>query len=385
MKRVVAFSGGRGSESLISSWNKVKHFDLDLIVNPYDDGLSTGRIREYIPGYLGPSDFRKNLVHYLNSSQGRFDNFLANAFEARVDSFEEGLLLLKSIDDQVESPSDRIQIDELVSTLQNFRQFELKSTDDFDYRDCALGNLILAGKFLECNSDFQKSVDEISALLALQMGVYTVSNENDISLVAITSKNEFLARENLIVNGLYAGAVTRLGFLKSSEITVDPLFHSGIRSAEDLDLIEGRFLNPEPTASAIQRIDSADVLCYLPGTQNSSLFPSYRITGDAIHSTQAKSKLLILNLTRDHDMANWMRADIIKNALMHMGDPKNENRSITHVLLNSPSTDSTLLDGPIHDYCSDYAIELILKQTADKSSLAKHSGAIIIETLLQLL
>jgi len=70
---------------------------------------------------------------------------------------------------------------------------------------------------------------------------------------------------------------------------------------------------------------------------------------------------------------------------MHMGDPKNEKRSITHVLLNSPSTDSTLLDGPIHDYCSDYGLELILKQTADKSAPAKHSGTIIVETLSLLL
>ena len=58
---VVLFCGGRGNSSLIKELIDASHVTLTLIVNAYDDGLSTGEIRRMIPGILGPSDFRKNL------------------------------------------------------------------------------------------------------------------------------------------------------------------------------------------------------------------------------------------------------------------------------------------------------------------------------------
>ena len=40
--------------------------ELSLLVNAYDDGLSTGALRRFIPDMLGPSDFRKNLSTLLD-------------------------------------------------------------------------------------------------------------------------------------------------------------------------------------------------------------------------------------------------------------------------------------------------------------------------------
>ena len=37
-----------------------------MLVNAYDDGLSTGTLRNFIPGMLGPSDFRKNLSYLFD-------------------------------------------------------------------------------------------------------------------------------------------------------------------------------------------------------------------------------------------------------------------------------------------------------------------------------
>ena len=45
--------------------------DLSLLVNAYDDGLSTGELREFIPSMLGPSDFRKNLSQMLDFCSGQ--------------------------------------------------------------------------------------------------------------------------------------------------------------------------------------------------------------------------------------------------------------------------------------------------------------------------
>ena len=59
------FSGGRGTESLTQAFVSHPQIDLFLLVNAYDDGLSTGRLRRFIPGLLGPSDFRKNIAHLI--------------------------------------------------------------------------------------------------------------------------------------------------------------------------------------------------------------------------------------------------------------------------------------------------------------------------------
>ena len=71
MTRIVLFCGGRGSATIIRALLRQSDVELTLLVNAYDDGLSTGALRNFIPGMLGPSDFRKNLscdnrVTFLN-------------------------------------------------------------------------------------------------------------------------------------------------------------------------------------------------------------------------------------------------------------------------------------------------------------------------------
>ena len=62
------FSGGRGTESLAKAFVAHPQIELYLLVNAYDDGLSTGRLRRFIPGFLGPSDFRKNIANLIPDS-----------------------------------------------------------------------------------------------------------------------------------------------------------------------------------------------------------------------------------------------------------------------------------------------------------------------------
>ena len=62
------FSGGRGTASLSKAFVAHPQIDLFLLVNAYDDGLSSGRLRRFIPGLLGPSDIRKNIAHLIPDS-----------------------------------------------------------------------------------------------------------------------------------------------------------------------------------------------------------------------------------------------------------------------------------------------------------------------------
>ena len=385
MKNVVAFSGGRGSETFLKSWNFKKPFHLDLLINPYDDGLSTGRIRDYVPGFLGPSDFRKNLVHFLHSNGSLIDSFFASALEMRINSLHEAEEVLSKFPSNLIDNTVKFRMESMLTSLGAFAKYESTRIEKFDYTDCAIGNLVLAGLYLNQDWDFQKALSELLHIFNSKVGIETVSNQNNVSLVAITSNNEFLGREHLIVNGLYTGAITHLGFIPTSTLLSSNLFDSGIRNQQDLSRIVEYFIQPSSSVSARQKLINADLLCYLPGTQNSSLFPSYKILSEDISLSKAQAKVLVMNLTRDHDMANWKRSDILLNALLHFGDQSNHRRSITHVLLNSPSNDASLLDGPIGEMCNKFKIELVAKQISNISSPSMHNGEAIIETLLDLL
>ena len=62
---VVLFSGGRGTASIAAALVNHDQVKLTSIVNAYDDGLSTGRIRAFVQGMLGPSDIRKNISTFM--------------------------------------------------------------------------------------------------------------------------------------------------------------------------------------------------------------------------------------------------------------------------------------------------------------------------------
>ena len=59
--KIALFSGGRGNKNLITALSGLDktNFDVRIIINGYDDGLSTGELRDYLGNILGPSDFRK--------------------------------------------------------------------------------------------------------------------------------------------------------------------------------------------------------------------------------------------------------------------------------------------------------------------------------------
>jgi len=59
--KVVLFSGGSGTQSITEAFLRHPQISLTILINAYDDGHSTGRLRRFVPGMLGPSDVRKNV------------------------------------------------------------------------------------------------------------------------------------------------------------------------------------------------------------------------------------------------------------------------------------------------------------------------------------
>lgn len=91
MLNVALFCGGSGSSSLVRELSiRSNEIKTTLIINPYDDGKSTGKLREAIPGLPGISDFRKNIVNASPLAR-------SGELNQRVDDFAVGNGLIASL------------------------------------------------------------------------------------------------------------------------------------------------------------------------------------------------------------------------------------------------------------------------------------------------
>jgi hypothetical protein len=84
---------------------------------------------------------------------------------------------------------------------------------------------------------------------------------------------------------------------------------------------------------------TADVVIYGPGTQHSSLLPSYRILASAIRHSPAPLKVMVSNLAHDNDIQGLDATELIDLVLRNAGDSDNRDRVISHLLYNALGSD----------------------------------------------
>jgi 2-phospho-L-lactate transferase/gluconeogenesis factor (CofD/UPF0052 family) len=309
--KIVLFCGGRGSTEIIKSILKIKNLDLTLAINGYDDGLSTGMVRKIIPGMLGPSDFRKNISSVLEFSNT--DTELAKLLEFRMTkTFENSSISIKHINDYLfevldfYSPDIKKKHYELLSLyVDKFCQhIEKGILDIFSLDDMAFGNIVFSGAYLHSNSNFNQTIETLNNVLELPIKIFNVTNGSNRVLVGVTKNGDYLANESEIVN------------LKSHSKISEIFLLSDYLNGEQLELIKGqdvssklnflRNLQEFPAVNPLlsSSIAEADLIIYGPGTQHSSLYPSYMTLGlvDLIQKNSNAVKVLIGNIDEDNDI-----------------------------------------------------------------------------------
>ena len=353
MLRVVVFTGGRGSSVLSRRLLQRRDVDLALAINGYDDGASTGEVRRFLGDALGPSDFRKNgsriaeatrscsptLIKLLDTRLpvGIQDQIAIDALDQIVDCGRCSVIPdLAVIDDADER---RGVAERLRAFLQHFRHVQRP----FQFGDCAIGNLVFAGCFLTHERSFNRAVDDYTALLKVPAGVIdNVTDGTNAYLVGVDVAGRVLGTEETIVASHQHAQVAEL-FLCRRPLQSDEcasLAAQGIGDAcRALAACEIRVgLNERLGA----KIDIADVIVYAPGTQHSSLYPSYLTLGlsDRIAANQRAIKLLVTNLEADAEIAETSAVTLVNRALYYMTDkgarPRPAPCLITHYLLNDP-------------------------------------------------
>ncbi|MBW8708860.1 MAG: YvcK family protein [Alphaproteobacteria bacterium] len=336
MTRIVLFCGGRGSATIIRALLRQSDVELTLLVNAYDDGLSTGTLRNFIPGMLGPSDFRKNLS-YLFGNYSHAQYALKSLMEYRLAGTAGEIEKLA----RFTSTGDPAPLDEPVKgwltqlpppTTQRLRAllarfFALAAGTSFDYRDCSLGNLVFAGAYLEHGSDFNAAAATVADLVGTRARLLNVGEQQNRILVGLKHDGTLLASEAEIVGPQSAVPITDL-YLLARPLTPDDLQAvAAMDVAGKRNFLAARDSVPALSPFAAAAIASADIILYGPGTQHSSLLPSYRIAAAALAAAPAPVKALVMNLDSDHDIQNWTARDILDAAGRH-------GAFVSHLLLN---------------------------------------------------
>ena len=352
--KVVLFSGGRGSGALTRQLVSNPGISLTVAINGYDDSASTGEVRRFLRDSLGPSDFRKNasrLATELRSCAPALIDLLDWRFPAGTTEADARRAFAAVADDaaadsrEIQALAGRIPAatrTRVADPLQRFAALLTETGDSFTFSDCSLGNLVFAGFYLQCARAFNRAVDEYAALVGLPAGlVENVTDGTNAWLVGLDETGRLLATEEALVDSTRPHRVRDiflidrpLGEQERAEIDRSPQTASRILGDHLVQL----GLNPRLAT----RLAAADLIIYAPGTQHSSLFPSYLTPGlsAAIANNLSAIKLLITNIQSDAEITGSNAVDIIDRAVFYL---KEKGRVafptpclITHYLLNDP-------------------------------------------------
>lgn len=347
------FTGGRGSDVLSRRLLGRPDVRLTLAVNGYDDGASTGEVRRFLGDALGPSDFRKNASRVAEAI-GSCTPALVRTLDHRLPLDLDGeaaataltaLVTGRATDALRLAPPDLPEPERrgLNERLDAFLQEWRTSRRPFRFADCAIGNMVFAGSYLRCGRQFNRAVDDYTALLGLAPGVVdNVTDGTNACLVAIDSSGAVLGTEEAIVDSKRATRIADI-FLVDRPLTPEECARLTAAGPDQARAeLDARAARVGLSGRIAARLDDADVIVYAPGTQYSSLFPSYLTPGlgDRIAGNLRAIKLLVTNLESDAEISGASAVSLVERALFYLTDkgarPRPAPCLITHYLINDP-------------------------------------------------
>jgi len=324
---------------------------LTVAINGYDDGACTGEVRRFLGDALGPSDFRKNASR-LATELATCPPSLISLLDRRLPNDASAAMVQALVDDlQLGSPQDSTLRaiphggrQAVAGRLARFGE-ELGTGRPFSFRDCSVGNLVFAGCYLQQQRRFNDAVDDYAALVGLAPGlIEDVTDGTNAHLVALDRDGRVLGREAEIVDANRQNRIRDIYLLERPLDADVCLGLAALGSEAAAARLEGESVHPCLNSRLEQSIGAADLIVYAPGTQHSSLFPSYLTHGlsTALARNARATKLLITNIQADAEIAGSSAVDIIERAVFYL---KEKGRLatptpalVTHYLVNDPGT-----------------------------------------------
>ena len=312
------FAGGSGNSRLIEILSKIKDINLNVIVNCYDDGKSTGRLRSLVDGMLGPSDIRKNISSLLDKNDF-YEKKLKYIIDYRFKKIrpkkiiniikKNNFELNKTINSLPKKIYERI-----FYYLIHFQKSTKKNSEEFDL---SLGNIIFSGIYLN-TKNFNKSVEIFSTLFNKKNQVHNITNGENLYLCAIRNNGEIIKNEEEIVSK--PGILIEDIYLLKKKLSNKYLTYlSKLEKNLKKKKLNRLSKIPNINRSVSKILKKSNIIIYGPGTIHSSLLPSYLTKNLALSIVKSKAcKILITNIGKDKDMLFEDTDNIIKKTFFYL-------------------------------------------------------------------
>lgn len=337
---VCLFSGGRGAATILSELVKIEQLNLTVLLNAYDDGLSTGVLRNLIPGMLGPSDIRKTFSTVLKSSSNNGNSALAELLEYRIGTndnkgniwnnldargskenyFGGGEFLNKHFDSLPMKISRRLN-----SWTDLALEYLRKKIGDESLQntlsDVAFGNILFAGAYLETKEDFNSAIDQWTEVFNPGISILNVTEGENRVLFGVKEDGSLLPDEASIVSKhKIMGKIERIFLLPEYLNESELAFVGNMPKLQSIEFLMERESLPELNSKAATAIQDAQMIIYGPGTQHSSLLPSYMTKGivEEIARNSSAEKVFISNIGIDHDIVGENHETLMGNLEKYM-------------------------------------------------------------------
>lgn len=321
---VLFICGGSGGSSIIQSFNN-DIFNISSLINCYDDGKSTGKIRDLIK-ILGPSDIRKLQSTYLRSNNKnksliklfdyRLPLFLNKNYEKNY--FKKNLLNKKNLKNKfIIKDSHHLKfIHNSIIYFYNFISNKEVLSSKFSLINC-----IFMAEYLK-TKNFKKTIDRFSEIFSIKNEIVINSYLNKY-LYAITYKGNIIGEDEIV------------SLNKNEKIKKIYILNNKINSKLKNELVELSNKNkdikltkitklPVLSSEAKIKIKGADIIIFCPGTQHSSLYPTYITKNFSEEITKNKKalKVFVTNIHNDHDTKEYNTNDYILNSYKYLNFSK---------------------------------------------------------------
>ena len=327
IKKVLIVTGGTGSNFLYKSLKTKKNLIINFLINLYDDGKSTGKLRSYFDyKILGPSDLRK--LHELSFNTSNKSNKKNNFFKLRIDSKifnTKKNTIDKNLSNRI---SKAINLESLPKEIQTYIKNAINlffnSKKKLDYKDISLANLVyayLANKYSSYNIVEKK----IRKIFKIKNRIF-FNDCNNLFLFAINKNGKIIKNEEMLVNYNNLVKIKDIYFCKKylSENEIKKIDSYKTIKLKTSYLNKKYSLLPQIDQRTKKEIKKIDFMIFAPGTQFSSLFPTY-LTKNFVSNINIKSKkILILNLQNDHDTKGFKISDYLKRINYYLSSKKND-------------------------------------------------------------
>jgi len=402
---IVLFSGGSGTNTILEALQRHPQLTPTIIINAYDDGHSTGRLRRFIPGMLGPSDVRKNINRLTPRSQDRHAalRLLSDHRLARGCPFEDGMRMVRAVAESntsflpaaLTSRFDNLSVRQARSFSRFFDAFLRYSNDEeprgnrFDFDDCALGNILFAGCYLLNDRDFNRTVQAFGEFFEIEGRILNVTRGENLFLMARLKDGAYIRGEAQMVSIESTSSISDLYLIDES---VYRRFIEPAENVPDADLakyVESGSRLPEINPEAKAAIETADLIIYGPGTQHSSLLPSYLTRGvaEAITANRGADKVFISNIRRDVDIqqddANALARKLL--TAMSRGEiPIDRDDIVSHFFFQQTEKGEQGEYVPFQESPLEFPLASVVVRDWETQD-GKHSGGYVMQELRRLI